>query len=106
MSPGDGPPQVGASQHNGVRASGRTVVIPAPGAGGGGWGAYLRLMRPHQWLKNGFVFLGLLFGHAWSDPVKLGQALAAFAAFCLLASAVYVMNDLIDREQDRRHAGK
>jgi 4-hydroxybenzoate polyprenyltransferase len=48
----------------------------------------------------------LLFGHAWSDPVKLGQALAAFAAFCLLASAVYVMNDLIDRGQDRLHPQK
>jgi 4-hydroxybenzoate polyprenyltransferase len=66
----------------------------------------IRLLRPHQWLKNGFVFLGLLFGHAWSDPAKLGQALAAFAAFCLLASAVYVMNDLIDREQDRLHPKK
>jgi len=64
------------------------------------------LLRPHQWLKNGFVFVGLLFGHAWNDPVKLGQALAAFAAFCLLASAVYVMNDLIDREQDRLHPQK
>jgi 4-hydroxybenzoate polyprenyltransferase len=67
---------------------------------------WLRLLRPHQWLKNGFVFVGLLFGHAWADPVRLGQALAAFAAFCLLASAVYVMNDLIDREQDRLHPQK
>ena len=66
----------------------------------------MRLLRPHQWLKNGFVFVGLLFGHAWADPVRLGQALAAFAAFCLLASAVYVMNDLIDREQDRLHPEK
>lgn len=68
--------------------------------------AWLSLLRPHQWIKNGFVFVGLLFGHAWTDPVKLGQALAAFAAFCLLASAVYVMNDLIDREQDRLHPKK
>ena len=66
----------------------------------------IRLLRPHQWLKNGFVFLGLLFGHAWADPVKLGQALWAFAAFSLLASAVYVMNDLVDREQDRLHPKK
>ena len=105
LSPDEGPPQVGASQHNGVRDSGRTSVTPA-GAGDGGWGAFLLLLRPHQWLKNGFVFVGLLFGHAWNDPVKLGQALAAFAAFCLLASAVYVMNDLIDREQDRLHPKK
>lgn len=67
---------------------------------------WLRLLRPHQWLKNGFVFAGLLFGHAWTDPVRTGQALAAFAAFCLLASAVYVMNDMLDRVQDRLHPDK
>ena len=105
MSPDDGPPQGGASHEHGVRASGRTAVTPA-GLRAWGWRAYLRLLRPHQWVKNGFVFLGLLFGHAWSDQVKLGQALAAFAAFCLLASAVSVMNDLIDREQDRLHPKK
>lgn len=66
----------------------------------------LRLLRPHQWLKNGFVFVGPLFGHAWHDPVMVGQALAAFAAFCLLSSAVYVMNDLLDCEQDRQHPQK
>lgn len=68
--------------------------------------ALIRLLRPQQWLKNGFVLLGLLFGHAWHDPARVTQALLAFAAFCLLASAVYVMNDLIDREQDRRHPHK
>ncbi|MDO9450078.1 MAG: decaprenyl-phosphate phosphoribosyltransferase [Rugosibacter sp.] len=66
----------------------------------------IRLLRPHQWLKNGFVFAGLLFGHAWHDPIIVGQALAAFAAFCLFSSAVYVMNDLLDREQDRQHPKK
>ena len=66
----------------------------------------LRLLRPHQWLKNGFVLIGILFGHAWSDPAKLTQAAAAFGAFCLLASAIYVFNDLIDREQDRLHPQK
>lgn len=68
--------------------------------------ALIRLMRPQQWLKNGFVFVGLLFGHAWGDPVKLQAALWAFAAFCLLSSGVYVMNDFFDREQDRRHPVK
>ncbi len=67
---------------------------------------YLRLLRPHQWLKNGFVFVGLLFGHGWSDPAKVQAALHAFAAFCLVSSAVYVLNDLIDREQDRQHPRK
>ena len=66
----------------------------------------IRLLRPHQWLKNGFVFVGLLFGHAWTDPALAGAAGNAFAAFCLLSSAVYVFNDLIDREQDRRHPQK
>ncbi len=68
--------------------------------------ALLRLMRPHQWIKNGFVFLGLLFGHAWQDGPLLVQALMAFAAFSLLASGVYVMNDWMDREQDRLHPEK
>ena len=66
----------------------------------------IKLLRPHQWLKNGFVLAGLLFGHAWNDPLKLTQALLAFAAFCVLASAVYVMNDLIDAKQDRLHPKK
>lgn len=66
----------------------------------------LRLLRPLQWVKNGFVFLGLLFGHAWSDPNKVTLALTAFAAFCLISSAVYVMNDLVDRKQDRAHPKK
>ena len=68
--------------------------------------ALIRLLRPQQWLKNGFVLVGLLFGHAWRDPAKLEQALWAFIAFCLLASAIYVFNDLIDRERDRCHPKK
>lgn len=68
--------------------------------------AALRLLRPHQWVKNGFVLVGLLFGHAWHDPLKLHQALAAFVAFCLLSSTVYVFNDLLDREADRQHPKK
>lgn len=68
--------------------------------------ALLRLLRPHQWVKNGFVFVGLIFGHAWTDPQKAAQAAAAFAAFCLISSAVYVFNDFRDREQDRRHPEK
>ena len=66
----------------------------------------LRLLRPHQWLKNGFVFVGLLFGHVGDDPARLLLALKAFVAFCLLSSGVYVFNDWRDREQDRRHPVK
>jgi 4-hydroxybenzoate polyprenyltransferase len=66
----------------------------------------MRLLRPHQWVKNGFVFVGLLFGHAWDDSDPIMQALSAFVAFCLISSSVYAMNDLVDREQDRRHPEK
>lgn len=68
--------------------------------------ALLRLMRPHQWIKNGFVFLGLVFGHAWNDPALVVDVLLLFAAFCLASSAVYVMNDIADREADRLHPTK
>ena len=66
----------------------------------------LRLMRPHQWLKNGFVLTGLLFGHAWSDPVKLQGAIGALLAFCLASSAAYAFNDVLDAPRDREHPGK
>ena len=67
---------------------------------------YLRLLRPHQWVKNSFVFVGLIFGHAWGDPSMWRGSVAAFAAFCALSSAVYVANDWLDREQDRAHPDK
>ena len=67
---------------------------------------WLRLLRPHQWLKNAFVLVGLLFGHAWGNPEIVLKAFAATAAFCLLSSSVYIFNDLMDREQDRLHPQK
>ena len=66
----------------------------------------IRLLRPHQWLKNGFVLVGLLFAHAWNEGGKVEQALLSFAAFCLLSSAVYVFNDFLDRAADRLHPVK
>lgn len=66
----------------------------------------LRLMRPHQWIKNGFVFLGVVFGHGWTDPTLVANVLALFVAFCLASSAVYVMNDIADRDADRLHPTK
>ncbi len=67
---------------------------------------YLKLARPQQWVKNGFVLPGLIFGHAMGEPGKVVAALAATAAFCLMSSAVYAMNDLFDRERDREHPDK
>ena len=65
-----------------------------------------RLMRPHQWVKNIFVLTGLLFGHAWHSPLLILQAIITFVAFCLVSSTVYVINDIVDIEQDKNHPTK
>ena len=67
---------------------------------------YLKLMRPHQWVKSGFVFVGLFFGHAWHDAHIVHMVLLAAAAFSLAASGIYIINDLADRERDREHPEK
>ena len=66
----------------------------------------IRLMRPHQWLKNGFVFAGLIFSQNWGSPDLLVQVLRAFAAFCCISSMVYILNDWRDRAQDALHPVK
>ena len=68
--------------------------------------ALIRLMRPHQWLKNGFVFAGLVFSQAWHDGPLVQRVLYAFAAFCCLSSAVYIVNDWHDRASDALHPVK
>ena len=67
---------------------------------------YLRLMRPRQWIKNGFVMAPVLFAGAFLDGTALARAFLATAAFCLAASLVYVANDLVDLESDRLHPDK
>jgi len=66
----------------------------------------IALMRPSQWIKNVVVFAGVVFAGRLSDPQFALRAVAAFAAFCVLSSAVYVFNDLVDVEKDRRHPEK
>lgn len=68
--------------------------------------AILRLLRPLDWSKNSFVFAGLLFGHRWNDLAMLLLVLQAFAGFCLVASGIYIVNDLLDRERDAHHPKK
>lgn len=63
-------------------------------------------MRPAQWTKNAFVFAALLFAHRLFDGRSALRSLAAFAIFCLLSSSVYLINDVCDREEDRRHPEK
>ena len=68
--------------------------------------ALFRLMRPHQWLKNAFVFAGLIFSQSWRDGATLERVLLAFAAFCCLSSMVYIINDWHDRADDALHPVK
>jgi len=68
--------------------------------------ALWRLMRPRQWVKNGFVLMGVLFANVWRDPLMLRRALLVFVAFSLVASGVYIINDFLDRENDLNHPRK
>ena len=69
-------------------------------------GALFELLRPRQWVKNAFVLVGLVFGHAWRDPNMVALAAGATAAFCLASGAVYAFNDARDAAQDRDHPDK
>lgn len=63
-------------------------------------------MRPHQWTKNLLVFAGITFGERLTDQTARLQALGAFGVFCALSSAIYLLNDIRDREADRVHPEK
>jgi 4-hydroxybenzoate polyprenyltransferase len=63
-------------------------------------------MRPRQWPKNLLVFAGIVFAAQLGDPVRWAEALAAFAAYCAVSSAAYLLNDVRDVEQDRLHPVK
>src|SRR5690349_12176799 len=60
----------------------------------------VRLMRPMQWSKNGLVLLAIVFARQLTNLPVVGRGLLAFGAFCFASSAVYVFNDILDREQD------
>lgn len=60
-------------------------------------------LRPEQWIKNLFVFAGLLFGRRLLDVDAVMLASATFVIFCALSGAVYLFNDVADRDADRRH---
>ena len=66
----------------------------------------LSAARPQHWIKNLFVLAPLLFGLKLGHPEAARNAIAAFAAFCLISSALYLLNDILDREADRRHPEK
>lgn len=68
--------------------------------------ALLRTMRPRQWIKNGMVFVGLVFDAQMFQLHALGRVIVAFVLFCLVAGTVYIINDLADIEKDRLHPRK
>lgn len=61
----------------------------------------IQLLRPHQWLKNLFIFLPLFFDRQLTDLDKLLAVVGAFVAYSLAASAIYCFNDIWDVEADR-----
>ena len=68
--------------------------------------ALLKSMRPKQWAKTGFIFVPLIFDRKLTSVEAGLTALGGFAIFCLLASTIYIINDLSDLEADRRHPRK
>ncbi|MFQ6096187.1 MAG: decaprenyl-phosphate phosphoribosyltransferase [Armatimonadota bacterium] len=66
----------------------------------------VRVLRPKQWTKNVIVFAALIFSQSLFDWPLLMRAVGAFASFCLMASVIYVINDVRDIEEDRRHPTK
>jgi 4-hydroxybenzoate polyprenyltransferase len=63
----------------------------------------IKLMRPVQWIKNGFVFMPLVFSARLLVTEDVLRVAAVFAAFCLASSATYILNDYKDMEQDKAH---
>jgi decaprenyl-phosphate phosphoribosyltransferase len=67
---------------------------------------FLRLCRPKDWVKNVFLLVPVLFTGALYQPATYGVLLLAFVCFCLWSSAVYLVNDTVDADLDRRHPRK
>ncbi|MDF2379321.1 MAG: decaprenyl-phosphate phosphoribosyltransferase [Candidatus Gracilibacteria bacterium] len=67
---------------------------------------YFKLLRPHQWLKNIFVLIPMIFGRVFWNPEVFWNSILAVLSFILISSSVYVLNDLVDAESDRKHPVK
>jgi 4-hydroxybenzoate polyprenyltransferase/phosphoserine phosphatase len=77
-------------------------VLPAKRS----WTSLLKALRPHQWSKNSLIFVPLILAHKISDVAMVLQAVAGFFAFSFAASALYILNDLLDLPADRNHPRK
>jgi 4-hydroxybenzoate polyprenyltransferase len=72
---------------------------------------YIQIMRPSHWTKNVFVFAAVIFGEKFIGPLEevvsaATVAIGAFFCFCLASSAIYIFNDIIDRDSDKQHPEK
>ncbi|MHC4556413.1 MAG: decaprenyl-phosphate phosphoribosyltransferase [Planctomycetota bacterium] len=67
---------------------------------------FLQILRPLHWTKNMFVFAALIFGQKLGVPSAISSVIAGFFCFSLAASAIYIFNDIIDRETDKLHPEK
>jgi 4-hydroxybenzoate polyprenyltransferase len=66
----------------------------------------LKTMRPLQWVKNGLLFIPLIFDKQLTNWPALGRIILGFVLFCLLSSVIYIINDLVDLDADRNHPKK
>ncbi|MEM0945047.1 MAG: UbiA family prenyltransferase [Pseudomonadota bacterium] len=92
---------VGRAQRLSVSAGGEVKPLGGPGPRG----AWLRAIRPHQWLKNALIAVPMLTAFQL-EATTLAMVLVAFVCFSLTASSVYLINDLLDLADDRRHPRK
>lgn len=97
-----------ATQQESVRSySTSTTPFPPPSLGTiGKIQALLAAMRPRQWTKNMAVFIGIVFAQRLLSILDLERTILAFVAFCLASSTIYLLNDLLDLENDRQHPVK
>lgn len=63
-------------------------------------------MRPKQWIKNGFVFAGLIFSRSFTDPKAVARVFCCFFIFSMISGALYIINDIVDKEKDSVHPVK
>ncbi len=94
-------PESLARKAAGVTKVGQTFIDQTSRGKTLGWA-----VRPHQWIKNLILFVPVLTAHKLQDQTILFQSILAFVAFGLAASAVYLLNDLLDLDADRHHATK
>jgi 4-hydroxybenzoate polyprenyltransferase len=81
-----------------IRAGEAAVEAPAFG-----WGGFVESLRPQQWVKNGFVFAALIFSRSVTNWHRNARVAEAAVLFCLISSAVYLWNDILDAPEDRKH---